>query len=342
MPKTRIFLGYIDGRKVAASMIGQHLDDLLADSDAPLLGTIYHAVVDRRVRGHGGSYLRTPHGSAFLRGKNALQAGTALPVQVTGYARDGKATPVTSKIIIKGRFAILTPSAPGLNVSRQVPIELRDDLRAIAREVMVGSDFGVIVRTAAHFGNQSDIASEIAQLRTEAEQIFKSSVPSSRVPTVLRQGDDAWTVARNEWTPATEVISGGSILDYDDVAEAIEATSDHRIPLAEDAYTYLEATRALVAVDVNTGASTSLVAGLKANLAAARTLPASLRVRGLGGQIVIDLAPMRKHSRPRFEDALREAFRTDRIDTMFAGWTPLGNYEIRRKDCRMRLGDILV
>ncbi len=342
MPRTRIFLGYIDDRKVAALMIGQRLDDLLADSNAPLLGTIYHAVVDRPVRGHGGSFLKTPCGSAFLRGQHALQAGTALPVQVSGYARDGKAIPVTSRIAIKGKFAILTPSTPGLNVSKQLPTDLRDELRAIAIEVMTGSDFGLIVRTAAGTIDHDTLASEIAQLRVEAEQIFASSEPSSSVPTVLRHGDDAWTVAQNEWAPATEVITIGSILDYDEVAEELEAASDYRVPLAGDAYMYLEATRAAITVDINTGANASLASGIKANLAAARALPANLRIRGFGGQIIIDLAPMRKQSRAEFEDALRAAFRTDKIDTMFAGWTPLGNFEIKRKDCRLRLADILL
>jgi Rne/Rng family ribonuclease len=94
---------------------------------------------------------------------------------------------------------------------------------------------------------------------------------------------------------------------------------------------FVEPTRALVAVDVNTGGDTSPSAALKANLAAARTLPKALRLRGLGGQIVMDVAPMPKKDRRAFEDALRAAFRADAIETALVGWTPLGHYELQRK-----------
>jgi Ribonuclease G/E len=65
-----------------------------------------------------------------------------------------------------------------------------------------------------------------------------------------------------------------------------------------------------VAVDVNTGADTSLAAGLKANIALARDLPRQLRIKGLGGQITLDLAPMPKKDRRGFETVLNREFRT--------------------------------
>ena len=89
---------------------------------------------------------------------------------------------------------------------------------------------------------------------------------------------------------------------------------------------FVEPTRALVAVDVNTGGDTAPAAGLRANLAVARALHRALRLRGLGGQIVLDLAPMPKKDRRAFEDALRAAFRADSIETALVGWTPLGHY----------------
>ena len=89
---------------------------------------------------------------------------------------------------------------------------------------------------------------------------------------------------------------------------------------------FVEPTRALVAVDVNTGGDTAPAAGLRANLAVARALPRALRLRGLVGQIVLDLAPMPKKDRRAFEDALRAAFRADSIETALVGWTPLVHY----------------
>ena len=104
---------------------------------------------------------------------------------------------------------------------------------------------------------------------------------------------------------------------------------------------YVEPTRALVAVDVNTGGDTSPAAGLKANLAAARELPRQLRLRGLGGQITLDLAPMAKKDRRGFETALRAAFRKDGVETALVGWTPLGHYELQRKRDRVALSEVL-
>jgi Rne/Rng family ribonuclease len=98
-------------------------------------------------------------------------------------------------------------------------------------------------------------------------------------------------------------------------------------------------TRALVAVDVNTGADVSPAAALKANLAAARELPRQLRLRGLGGQVVVDFAPLAKPDRPKVETALSAALRHDGIDTAIVGWTPLGHLEIQRKRARRPLGD---
>ena len=107
------------------------------------------------------------------------------------------------------------------------------------------------------------------------------------------------------------------------------------------AHAFVEPTRALVAVDVNTGPDTSLAAGLKANLALARELPRQLRLRGLGGQITLDLAPMPKKDRRVFEDALRAAFRRDEVETVLAGWTPLGHYELQRQRARIPLAEVM-
>ena len=99
----------------------------------------------------------------------------------------------------------------------------------------------------------------------------------------------------------------------------------------------IEPTRALVAVDVNTGADLSPAAALKANLAAARELPRQLRLRGLGGQVVIDFAPLAKSDRPRIEAALTASLRGDGIDTIIVGWTPLGHLELNRRRRRRPL-----
>ena len=100
---------------------------------------------------------------------------------------------------------------------------------------------------------------------------------------------------------------------------------------------YIEPTRALTAVDINTGADTSPAAGLKANIAALRALPRALRLRGLGGQIVVDPAPVPKRERRRLEDVAKASLRADNIETTLVGWTPLGHLEFVRKRERLPL-----
>ena len=102
------------------------------------------------------------------------------------------------------------------------------------------------------------------------------------------------------------------------------------VPLGEGMM-FVEPTRALVAVDVNTGNDMSPAAALKTNLAAARALPRALRLRGLAGQISVDFVSMSKAHRRQVEQSLRAAFKTDPIETSLVGWTPMGLFELQRK-----------
>ena len=104
---------------------------------------------------------------------------------------------------------------------------------------------------------------------------------------------------------------------------------------------YVEATRALVSVDVNTGGDTSPAAALKANLAACRALPRALRLRGLGGQIAVDFAPMSKSHRKQVEQSLRASFKNDPIETSLVGWTQMGLFELQRKRERLNVAQML-
>ena len=93
-------------------------------------------------------FLKTPDGSAFLRQVKGLSPGQPLLVQVTGYAEEGKAIPVTQKVLFKSRYAIVTPDAPGLNISRSIrDDDMRDELMVIAKEVMEGASMGLIMRS---------------------------------------------------------------------------------------------------------------------------------------------------------------------------------------------------
>ena len=334
-----IVLDHLGDREAAALMVDGHLDDLLIDSDAPRPGTVYRAVADRPVKGQGGMFLKTPDGAAFLRQIKGLAPGQALLVQVTGFAEEGKAIPVTAKVLFKSRYAIVTPEAPGLNISRRIKDEdIRDQLLEIAHEVMGEDGFGLILRSSCAQANPEDIAEDITTMASLARNVMGDDGSAMEI---LAEGDGPHLLAWRDWTDPAEVVTEPGGFDDHGVLDALEAARDIHVPLGGGASMFVEPTRALVAVDVNTGRDASLAAGVKANMACARLLPRALRVRGLGGQITLDLAPMPKKDRRAFESALRGAFRGDEVDTTLVGWTPLGHFELQRKRARVPLTEVI-
>ncbi|WP_297774330.1 ribonuclease E/G [uncultured Roseovarius sp.] len=335
-----IALDHLDGAEAAALLVGGRLDDLLIDTDQPRPGAIYRAIADRPVKGQGGMFLRTPDGAAFLRQVKGLAPGQPLLVQVTGYPEPGKAIPVTAKLLFKSRYAIVTPDAPGLNISRAIKDEdLRDRLLEVAHAEMGQSPMGLILRSSCEAGQADDIAEDIRAMCDLAEAVLADA--SGAEPEKLTEGDGPHTLAWREWVSPADVMTEPGSFEASGVLDQIDSLGSARVPLPNGASCYVEATRALVAVDVNTGGDASLAAGLKANIALARELPRQLRLRGLGGQITLDLAPMPKKDRRTFESALRAAFRQDQGETALAGWTPLGHFELQRKRDRLPLSQVL-
>ncbi|ARE39275.1 Ribonuclease, Rne/Rng family [Rhodovulum sp. P5] len=345
MKGSAAYLDAINGRKAAALMVDGKLEDLLIDppSDIPAPGAVFRAVVDRQVKGQGGVFLRLPEGRAFLRQAKGLTPGQGMLVQVTGYAEPGKAVPVTSRLLFKSRYAIVTPNAPGINVSRAIREEdERDRLLLTAHEAMADApdDLGLICRSACADVEAETIAEDIASMREMAEAITVE--PANGAPELLLDAPDAHLRAWIDWAAPTpdSVTDTPGCFDDAGVAEAIDALTGPA-PLPDGGTVFVEPTRALVAVDVNTGRDTSPAAGLKANIAAARALPRLLRLRGLGGQIVIDFAPMPKRDRVRVEQILKSTSRSDLVETTFVGWTPLGHAELTRKRERLPLTELM-
>lgn len=334
-----IILDLLNGREAAALMVDGRLEDLLLEGDAPAPGTIYRARADRPLKGQGGMVVSTPDGPAFLRQIKGLAPGADILVQVTGYSEPGKALPVTQKLLFKSRYAIVTPDAPGLNISRSIRDEAeRVRLLELAHDVMGEARFGLILRSSCNGTDGSEIADDISAMETIAAQVTGDVIGA---PEKLLEGDSPHDLAWREWTEPAEIIQEpGGFADHG-VLEAVDAALAASETLPGGGRLFVEPTRALVAVDVNTGADTSLAAGLKANMACARILPRALRVRGLGGQITLDLAPMPKKDRRGFEAALRAALRADSEETVLAGWTPLGHYELQRKRGRLPLHEVM-
>ncbi|MEM6588673.1 MAG: ribonuclease E/G [Pseudomonadota bacterium] len=334
MKGTTICLDTLNGVEAAALIEDGQLTDLLIDSDLPRPGTIYRATADRPVKGQGGMFVKTPDGAGFLRQVKGLSPGQTILVQVTGFSEPGKAIPVTAKLLFKSRYAIVTPGAPGLNVSRSIKDDdERDRLLEVAHEVMDGHENGLILRSSCQGAITTDLEEDIATMANLADAVL---VDRSGDPEKLVEGPGPHDLAWREWPGGSDTDTADGAFDRHDLLDDIEALRSPHVDLAP-ASMFIEPTRALVAVDINTGGDTSPASGLKANLAAARDLPRQLRLRGLGGQITLDLAPMGKKDRRAFETALRAAFRKDRVETALVGFTPLGHYELQRKRDRAPL-----
>lgn len=335
-----VILDHINGRAAAASMVDGVVQDFQVDPEdvsVPTPGTIYRAVVDRPLKGQGGVMLRLPEGATgFYRQAKGLRPGQTLLVQVTGFSEAGKAVPVTAKVLFKSRYAIITPDAPGLNISRSIrDDDRRDELLAIAHQEMQDSAYGLILRSVAEGGDEDEIGEDIASMRATAEGVMAQA--DGEGPALLCEGPNAHLQAWRDWPTPDQVITREGGFEDLGVMDALSDLFAGATRLPDGGHVYVEETRALVAVDVNTGGDFSTAAGLKANLATARVLPRLLRCRGLGGQITIDFAPLAKNDRRQVETALRAAFKTDSVDTALVGWTPLGHYELQRKRERLPL-----
>lgn len=340
-----VALDHLGARAAAALWVDGRLEDLLIDppeAAAPGPGAIFRGQVERPMKGQGGVFLRLGGGlKGFLRETGGLAPGQPLIVQIAGHAEPGKALPVSTRVLFKSRLAIVTPGAPGLNISRRIRDEdLRADLDAVAVAAMAGCDFGLIVRSAAAEATPDEITEDIAQMRALAEAVMADVAGG---PELLVDAPGAHELAWREWAdpPPDELAEGAGSFAAFGIDAAIAELASPLVALAGGGSMAIEPTRALVAVDVNTGNDTSPAAGLKANIAVARDLPRQLRLRGLGGQIAVDFAPMPKRDRATLEQQLRAAFRAEGTETSLAGWTPLGLYELQRKRERVPLAELL-
>ncbi|WP_341366689.1 ribonuclease E/G [Yoonia sp. BS5-3] len=325
-----IVLDHIGAREAAAYLVDGVLDDILIeDPELPRPGAIFRGICDRPIKGQGGMMLRLPDGeTAFLRHGKGLRPGQALLVQVTGHAEDGKAIPVTDRVLFKSRYAIVTPGKPGVNVSRQITDDdARDNLLAIAHEVY-DSPHGLILRSSCEGAADDEIADDILAMVSLADTVLDDA--DGNAPEALTEGDGPHTIAWREWHGAAEVVTEPGGFENYGVLDQLTRLGDAQVPLGEGMM-FVEPTRALVAIDVNTGNDMSPAAALKTNLAAARALPRALRLRGLAGQISIDFVSMSKAHRRQVEQSLRTAFKADPIETSLVGWTTMGLFELQRK-----------
>ncbi len=331
----------IKGREAAAFVRDGVLDDLLVDPPDGRIppGTIYRAQATRPMKGQGGLMMTTPDGEVFLRQTKGVAAGEMRLVQTTTYAEPGKAPPATTRLVLKSRYVLATPEAPGLNISRAIRDEARRvALHDLASSVLGDDPPGLIIRSAAEDADDAEIAHDISTMTDIAVRL---SADRSGPPERLFDGPGAHDLALRDWQRPHITDTATGAFARHGIDAMIARAQAARQTLPGGGVVVIEPTRALVAVDINTAGDTSPAAGLKVNIAAARALPRLLRLRGLGGQIVLDMAPMPKRDRGRVEQQIKSAFRNDPIETAFVGWTPLGHAELQRKRERLPIEETL-
>lgn len=374
MPKDRPF--------AAALMIDGRLEDLILDppkgSAQTSSGDIRVVRVKRKLPKAGAFCEMADGREGYLRDAKNIREGERLLVQVISLPEPGKAVALTTRLLFKGPRLILTPDAPGVNVSRKIGNEAERERLQQAVSAALADAFpetgrvGVIVRSAARGEELDGLRRELlalssrwqsatARLSTDRAEEFGSK--GMTLPDALREWlfpvpreilcgpriAETLSAAHEEFGPTWSYGDERFLpllrpehdpFEATGLHDVIEALRSPEVSLDGGASLVIEPTRALVAVDVNTGADFSPAAGLKANLAAARELPRQFRLRGLGGQIAVDFAPMPKPQRRGLEETLKKAFRDDPVETSFVGWTALGLYEMQRKRERRPLTEL--
>ena len=343
-----VFLDTINGQGCAALVENGALEDFLIDlpdNNRPQPEAIYRARVQRPMKGQKGVTVDLGQGqTGFLKQAKGMSPGQGLLVQVNTHAEKGKAPPVVTKLLFKSRYAIITPDAPGVNVARGIrDTDERERILEAAHEALEGADpsLGLILRSSCEETEYDAIFQDVTDMRNLAEAVLAEDVTAE--PELLMDAPASATLAWRDWSnpEPDEVVDEDGAMEYSGVRDLIDQIYGSRSPLAKSGSMIIEPTSAFVAVDVNTGSDFSLTAGLNANLAAVKDLPRQLRLRGLGGQIVVDFAPMPRKDRRTVEQALTRAFRKDGIETILVGWTPLGNFELQRKRARVPLKEAL-
>ncbi len=322
---------YFEGKEAAALLKDGELYDFFTEEDSRAPGSIFRVKVKRQLKGSGGFFVESPDGDFFLHQTKGTNTGDIILVQVTSYGDSEKLSRVTTKILFKSRYVIVTPFAAGLNIAKNIQ---DDDRRIWLKEIITEGleeiPYGMILRSSCKSASDSEILNDCRNIITSAQKVLSDD--NNKLGLVFRS-HSPHQMAWREWNdiPAAEERIG-SFAECG-VLDLIAELKNSKV-IINDCNYYIEPTKAFVAVDVNTAADISFAAGLKANLAMAKDLPRQLRLRGLGGQIVIDPAPIPKRDRMAVENALRAAFRKDTVETNFVGWTAMGLLELQRARIR--------
>ncbi len=302
--------------------------------------------------------------------ENALNPGDLVLVQVTKDPIGHKGARLTSQISLPGRFVVYVPGGGMTGISRKLPDVERSRLKAILKKV-VPDEAGVIVRTAAEGASEQDLISDVERLKSEWDSISTRSAKakqSSEGPSLVHgEPDLAIRVVRDIFNDDfSKLVVAGSdtyrtISDYvrdiaPDLADRISQHSaesdlfrdlrvdeqlmkalDRKVWLPSGGSLVIDRTEAMTVVDVNTGKYTGSGGNLEQtvtrnNLEAAEEIVRQLRLRDIGGIVVIDFIDMVLESnRDLVLRRLTECLGRDRTKHQVAEVTSLGLVQMTRK-----------
>jgi ribonuclease G len=306
-----------------------------------------------------------------------LKPGQEVVVQVVKDPLKSKGARLSMQVSIAGRYMVYMPAGEGAGVSRRLEDKERDRLRKLAGKLDVGGG-GVIFRTAAHGANLADFQREIGYLH-KLHEVLENRVADAPAPSmVFQEADLSVRVLRDVFgshferaiiddekqhhrvvsffeRTATELVPGVELYTDEEplfeawgIEEVIESTLSRRVDLRSGGYLMIDYAEALTVIDVNSGSFTGRGKGrledtiTTVNVEAAEEVVRQLRLRDIGGIIVIDFIDMsRARNREQVLRTLRKSLDEDRTKTYVMEISPLGLVEMTRQNVTDGVREIL-
>ncbi|HLM05374.1 MAG TPA: Rne/Rng family ribonuclease [Blastococcus sp.] len=310
--------------------------------------------------------------AAGLSGKSrsietALKSGDKVLVQVTKDPIGHKGARLTQQINLPGRFLVYVPGGSMTGISRKLPDTERTRLKDILKKI-VPEDAGVIIRTAAEGASEEELTRDVNRLTAQWEVIQKKAESTQNAPTLLYgepdlairvirdvfnedfkelvvQGDDAWDTVEAYVAHVSPELTGrlsrftgeGDVFHDLRIDEQLAKALDRKVWLPSGGSLVIDRTEAMTVVDVNTGKFVGSGGNLEQtvtrnNMEAAEEIVRQLRLRDIGGIIVIDFIDMVLESnRDLVLRRLTECLGRDRTKHQVAEVTSLGLVQMTRK-----------
>src|SRR6476660_722627 len=317
----------------------------------------------------GVEQVKRGRGKAGPRISDLLSPGQEIVVQVVKDPLKSKGARLSMELTIAGRYMVYAPTGEGVGVSRRLEDKERDRLRKEAKQLDLGGG-GAIIRTAAHGAQRKDFERELQYL-FKLNEVLQQRVAEAEAPAlVFQEADLSVRVVRDIFSAhfekavvddpkqhqrlvsffsrtAPELVDRVELWeDKEPLFEAygidpvIDGMLSRRVDLPSGGYLIIDYAEALTVIDVNTGSFTGKgkAARLedtitKTNLEAAEEVVRQLRLRDIGGIIVIDFIDMaRSRNREAVLKVLRKALDEDRTKTFVVEISPLGLVEMTRQN----------